>query len=286
MNKETLQNYNSRLNVNNTSLEDIINDINNLPEVNGTLDITVNGEVDVTPYKMARVEVYTPPKLQDKSITITENGVQNITADEGYDGLNNVEITTNVESGTSIEIPDPLTSTNIGDVFNQSNKNIVDALLLTTNTNTPGTEKNITLYTPIDTHKFYFIRKNASGYHLIWCEDFILMPDTTTSLKNHSLRFKLGYIKNNSSELTIELYSGVSACYVSTSAFGTLEECIAAAEDRNTTYTKGTNGTSWGSTIITNEEITPYSNMLCFNKNGDLTPSRKISSNETIEVIS
>ena len=104
----------------------------------GTLEVTVNGDVDVTNFKKARVGVYTPPKLQDKeitpskqiqivnsdneydglnqvivnsipeeyiipnlqdkSITITENGIQNITFDEGYDGLNSVEVTTKIES--------------------------------------------------------------------------------------------------------------------------------------------------------------------------------------------
>lgn len=38
------------------------------------------------------------PKLQDKSIEITENSTQTITFDEGYDGLNNVSVTTNVAS--------------------------------------------------------------------------------------------------------------------------------------------------------------------------------------------
>lgn len=40
--------------------------------------------------------IKTDPILQDKSIEITENGTTNITADEGYDGLNNVEVVTNV----------------------------------------------------------------------------------------------------------------------------------------------------------------------------------------------
>lgn len=36
------------------------------------------------------------PTLQNKSIEITENGTTTVTADEGYNGLNEVEITTNV----------------------------------------------------------------------------------------------------------------------------------------------------------------------------------------------
>ena len=65
----------------------------------GTLDVDANGDVDVTMFSVARVGVYTPPNLQDKSITITENGTQNITADSGYDGLGNVEVSVRVEGG-------------------------------------------------------------------------------------------------------------------------------------------------------------------------------------------
>lgn len=41
-------------------------------------------------------KIVTDPILQDKTITITENGTTNIVADEGYDGLYNVSVTTNV----------------------------------------------------------------------------------------------------------------------------------------------------------------------------------------------
>ncbi len=40
----------------------------------------------------------TEPVLQDKTITITENGTTNIVADEGFDGLNKVDVTVNVEN--------------------------------------------------------------------------------------------------------------------------------------------------------------------------------------------
>lgn len=62
----------------------------------GELNIEANGEVDVTTFRMARVGVKTPPTLQDKSIEIIENGTTNITADEGFEGLGNVEVNTNV----------------------------------------------------------------------------------------------------------------------------------------------------------------------------------------------
>ncbi len=44
-------------------------------------------------------KIVTDPILQDKTIEITENGTQTITADEGYNGLNNVSVTTNVSGG-------------------------------------------------------------------------------------------------------------------------------------------------------------------------------------------
>ena len=57
MNKETLQSYNERLNTNNTTLDNVLDLINNLPEVNGTIEITENGTVDVSNYKNANVNV-------------------------------------------------------------------------------------------------------------------------------------------------------------------------------------------------------------------------------------
>lgn len=75
-NKEILQNYNTRLDTNNTSLDNILNVVSELPEI---------------------VE----PKLQDKSVTITENGTQNIVADDGFDAMNSVSVTTNVPPDTS-----------------------------------------------------------------------------------------------------------------------------------------------------------------------------------------
>jgi hypothetical protein len=48
-------------------------------------------------------KIVTDPILQDKTIEITENGTQTITADEGYNGLNNVEVVTNVTESPTIQ---------------------------------------------------------------------------------------------------------------------------------------------------------------------------------------
>lgn len=77
-NKETLQNYNARININNNKLSGILEAINNLP---------------------------TEATMQDKTIEITENGTTNVIADEGYDGLNSIEVNVNVESSGGEELP-------------------------------------------------------------------------------------------------------------------------------------------------------------------------------------
>ena len=46
--------------------------------------------------------IITDPTLQDKSVEIIENGTTTITADEGYDGLNNVSVTTNIASSGNV----------------------------------------------------------------------------------------------------------------------------------------------------------------------------------------
>lgn len=117
-NKETLQGYNNRLNNNNTSLNGILDIINELPEASGEVNLQ---DKEVTPTKETQVinydeeydglnqvtvkpipSEYIIPNLQNKSIEITENGTTNIVADEGYDGLNNVEVTTNVGGSSEI----------------------------------------------------------------------------------------------------------------------------------------------------------------------------------------
>ena len=65
------------------------------------------------------------PNLQDKSIEITENGTRTITADEGYDGLSNVEITTNAIENLEQELSNYNTGLNTQET---SIETIVEAL--------------------------------------------------------------------------------------------------------------------------------------------------------------
>lgn len=60
----------------------------------GTIDITEKGIHDVKEFEFANVQ--TIPNLQNKSIEINSNTTTEITTDTGYEGINQVTITTNV----------------------------------------------------------------------------------------------------------------------------------------------------------------------------------------------
>lgn len=66
-----------------------------------TMGVETTGSETFTELAPLVGKIVTDPILQDKSITITENGTINIVADEGYDGLKNVKINVNVESASS-----------------------------------------------------------------------------------------------------------------------------------------------------------------------------------------
>lgn len=65
--------------------------------------------MDVTSYLLGKKSGGGGSTLQNKNVTITENGTTNITADEGYDGLNEVEVTTNVNLDLSEYFEDTIT---------------------------------------------------------------------------------------------------------------------------------------------------------------------------------
>lgn len=71
------------------------------------LTVTQNGTTTAPSgkaYSPVTVNVPTPtPSLQSKSVTVTQNGTQNITPDSGYDGLSSVAVTTNVPNPNYVE---------------------------------------------------------------------------------------------------------------------------------------------------------------------------------------
>lgn len=67
----------------------------------GTLQITDNGAKDVTNYKNVNVNV--EPNLEQKTLTITENGTTEVTPTTGKDGMSKVTVTTNVPTSGGVE---------------------------------------------------------------------------------------------------------------------------------------------------------------------------------------
>lgn len=82
----------------------VLNKINNgtIKTPTATLNITTNNTYDITNY--ANVDVNVQPTLQNKQVTITTNTTTTITKDNGYDGLNEVEVITNVVENLDAEL--------------------------------------------------------------------------------------------------------------------------------------------------------------------------------------
>lgn len=265
MNKETLKSYNSRLNDNTISLNDILATINTLPEKN----------------------------TQDKSVTITENGTQIVTPDEGYSGLNSVEITTNVGGGENLHALDE---------FYEAYKKFYERFDPSYN-KTYDTTEEVTLYTPVANYEIYFIiLRTNSTYQVMWTQNespvgimrkystvsssYIFWPMKTSGLASQNIWYN-GKQAVTSSGYNLVSYSGTNTGinYYLSPQYSTIEECIQAMKDPTTVYTYGktqNNYVGWHtdrSCVALTNGIDLGTDMR-FNKDG-----RQISSNEIIEVI-
>lgn len=111
MNKETLHSYNTRLNTNNTSLDDILNVINVLPEINAT-------EIIITPTNEKQViEPETPYNAFNKVIVEASSGAD---LNEYFDMVVTSENVLNFGSGRMLKKMPPLQiqTDNLSNMFN------------------------------------------------------------------------------------------------------------------------------------------------------------------------
>lgn len=159
------------------------------------------------------------------------------------------------------------------------------------------TQDNVTLYTPDVNCQCYVIAKRSGGkYCVAWFK--VKNSDIGLSYRsnyNNLAICEFSYVVENS------IYEYYKHCYYDKTGFllyraeyNTIEECIQAIQSNQTTYTKSSS--SNGLSIISDVEyIVPYCNYAIntnfgaggaryFNEN--FISTRKISSNETIQVIS
>lgn len=260
------------------------------------------------------------PVLQDKEVTITENGETEITADSGYDGLSSVEVTTNVPGSTPVTIFSE---------YNEKLKEITTEFVNNINqyiqNRNAYTNNNVTLYTPDSAFKHYLIYKDRDGkYRIEWFQ-----PTTRTTPYSSSdtsdgfdclvitygaaVRFEKGFfqyhwpIKNNAFDskkipfavdTTNVLNSrfingGRYYYYASTVTYDTVEDAVRNMINNEVVYSSKTYYSSSYGEIITEDSpyVVPYTNMFVFRTSPAITlsdqliPSQIISKNETIEVI-
>ena len=258
MNKETIQSYNERLTTNNTSLNDILSTVSELPEIVET-------------------------KLQDKSITITKNGTQNITYDEGYDGLNSVEVTTNIEgSSTKITNLVELDNAIIGCV--DGLYNYYDECV---NNYECDSNEPITLYTPAEGFNYYLTRYRNGTYQVLWFRDRIIKersspPSTLNTRAIQTYAFNVDHNSVGVSNYSNPIWFDSNSDAYLSPTYSTLQELIDAMQDNTTVYTSA-NNSGWG-VESQSPTLAPYTNMAYLDYLDNIVMRKRLSSNEKIEV--
>lgn len=210
------------------------------------------------------------PTLQTKSVTITENGTSKVNADSGYDGLQEVNITTNVSGGSSAETLDDCTNY-LNNYLNSLFSVVEDYNILE---NEP-----VILYTPNSDYRSYVIGKTMTGsYRIGWVKtNEILCTDVSTT----------GAVRKNNitySNSRLIYVPGTINWYRSTSVYSSLSEAINALKNSSTEYSLETfDIQAYGNA--------PYyltaTNTILVRASSQLTDqSQRISNDENIVVIS
>lgn len=155
---------------------------------------------------------------------------------------------------------------------------------------TSYTDENITLYTPDETCKTYVIAKRANGmYRIFWLKNNIGINFQKSSSISYTLRpwyLIFGQIDNYdlslySNEIMVGLF-GLTG--YQSSDMSTLNQCLTAIQSNSTTYSNISSVPYIAKD--TNYDI-PFCNTFIIDSElNTLTATQKISSNETIEVIS
>ena len=149
----------------------------------------------------------------------------------------------------------------------------------------------VTLYSPGEEYKYYFVRHNGSQYHIVWTtNEFLKKAYNANGLSPSQIYLRGAYIKTSNDKtsfeedvtyLSLTVDSQETAYRIST-GFNTVEECIEEIRKPDVKFTAGTAGSYWTSNTISETSITPCSNMICFNPENQIVTNKRISKNETI----
>lgn len=259
-------------------------------------------DLDITSYLLGKNASGGGTTINNQNITVTENG--EYTADEGYTGLGTVTVNVPAPSGTI-----NITENGTYDVTNKSSavvnvpsgtissfadlENACSYLLnnyirtIPDNRNT-YTNNSITLYTPHNDYKKYFIHKRVDGVRVIWVKDMAIFETRPSEISFKMVTANAYPISNNVVDLSgYPWYTGFqfyNSNFYYSQTFNDIDELITNMQTQNgLTYTLWTNSSTAGYDGTPSDTIY-YSNTVAVNTNGQFITCGILSYNETISV--
>lgn len=235
--------------------------------------------------------------LQDKRITINENGTHNIVADEGYTGLNQVSVTVDAiedlgeeletynteltEQETTIDniiemlkskgmdnkeevVINANTEEDVNNIINQAVYTYIkNSKRLAVETYDIYSNEPATLYTPSKEHTNYLIRcRGTNNYGIVWFGENISLQRTFTGADFYVFtpRFVQYQIKDKMETFSVFEggYNTTTVGYVSSTTYTTFEEAVEAIKSPDTVYSTSSNASTFTAQIPYNTSHASY----------------------------